>query len=935
VTLSSGTKLGRYEIRSKIGAGGMGEVYLAEDTRLHRKVALKVLPADLASHRDRMRRFEQEATAAAALNHPNIATIHEIGESDGVHFIAMEFIDGKTLRELIHHQHNDLGRLLRHLQHIAEGLAKAHASGIVHRDLKPDNIMVTRDGHAKILDFGLAKLIEQSHRSGISGEELSGMPTAVMPQHSQPGTVLGTVGYMSPEQAQGRVEEIDHRSDIFSFGCILYETVTGHRAFEGKDAIDSLNRIIREPVIPIADFNPNAPSDLQRIVRRCLAKDPEERYQTIKDVAIELKEVRRELQATVIDVTIPSSTSSATSPSSADGDLTQTRSAIATPVSLTARPTSSAEYLVSGIKKHKTAVGLVFIGLMVIVTASVYGLYRFARRIKPEFSFSNVKLTRLTTEGKVYSVAISPDGKYIAYSLNEGGKSSLWTKHLATESRVQIVPPAADTGMNVCTFSPDGSYVFYILYDTHNAQGTLYQVPVLGGAAKKILTDVSPSISLSPDGKQIVFRRVHRGATPEYELWLANADGTGENRLITLKEPEWLIGGPAWSPDGTLLATSYGNQEGGEHMTVAVISIANKTFKPITAQRWLEVERVAWFGDGSGLAVIAQEQSNGGLYQVWQVSYPGGEARRLTNDLNSYNPSSLTLTADSSALVVVQRERYSNIWIAPNGEASRAHAVNSRKNVQDGMSGLAWTPDGRLIYVTAINGKTNIWMMQADGSEPKQLTNSTADDYPEVSPDGRYIVFTSLRSQHWEAWRMEIDGSHPKQVTESQGGVFSATLSADGKWVIYRPFVGGIWKVSIDGGTPVKISDKAPSSPPQTSADGKLLAYFFMDEQTKRPQLVVIACEGGAPVKTFELPVTAFYGGVFHWSPDGQAFIYINTVGDSSNLWRQPLDGSAAKQITDFKSDYIVNFAYSRDGHQLALARGNETSDAVMISEAK
>src|SRR5215472_5578949 len=295
MALGAGTRLGRYEIRSKIGAGGMGQVYLAEDTRLHRKVALKILPAELASNRDRMRRFEQEATAAAALNHPNIAHVYEIADADIVHCIAMEFIDGVTLREKIHREQTDLSKLLRYLQHVAEGLAKAHAAGIVHRDLKPDNIMVTRDGHAKILDFGLAKLIEQSRPGGMSAEEISGMPTAFIPQHSQPGTVLGTVGYMSPEQAQGRVNEIDHRSDIFSFGCILFEAATRHRPFEGKDALDSLHKIVHAPTPLIKNFNAEVPDALQKIVRRCLEKDPEERYHSIKDVAIELKDLRREL----------------------------------------------------------------------------------------------------------------------------------------------------------------------------------------------------------------------------------------------------------------------------------------------------------------------------------------------------------------------------------------------------------------------------------------------------------------------------------------------------------------------------------------------------------------------------------------------------------------------------------------------------------------
>src|SRR5262245_38934605 len=293
--LTAGDRVGHYTIESLLGEGGMGQVFLAEDEQLRRRVALKVLPADLASNTDRMRRFVQEAQSAAALSHPNIAQIFEIGEDHGTHFIAMEFVDGQTLRELIRGGDIELPKMLRYLQHAAEGLAKAHASGIVHRDLKPDNIMVTRDGHTKILDFGLAKLIEPSLTSRATGDGASELATAILQQHSKPGVVMGTVGYMSPEQAHGKTQ-IDQRSDVFSFGCILYEAITRQKAFEGKDAIDSLNKIIREQPTAISESHADTPYDLQRIVRRCLAKDPEDRYQTIKEVAIELRDVRRDFK---------------------------------------------------------------------------------------------------------------------------------------------------------------------------------------------------------------------------------------------------------------------------------------------------------------------------------------------------------------------------------------------------------------------------------------------------------------------------------------------------------------------------------------------------------------------------------------------------------------------------------------------------------------
>jgi len=383
MAIPPGTSLGHYEIRSQLGAGGMGEVYLAQDIRLDRKVALKVLPFDVAANQDRMRRFVQEAKAAAALNHPNIAHIYEIDEADGVNFMAMEFIDGQTLRECILDRQNDLPKLLRYLQHTAEGLAKAHAAGIVHRDLKPDNIMITRDGHAKILDFGLAKLVEPLQPLSTSSASPSEDDTAIPPPHSAIGAVIGTTGYMSPEQAQGWTNLIDERSDIFSFGCILYEVVTGHKAFKGEDRIDSLNKIIRSPFPPISNFNPDVPSDLQKIVRRCLEKDPEERYQSIKDVAMELKELRRALvdSAGLVSSGLSTPGGEITRPYPENVSHRTGAVGLGRPTASTPPLPSSAEHFVTEIKHHRRAVTIIGVAALVLAATAAY--FAFFHRTAP------------------------------------------------------------------------------------------------------------------------------------------------------------------------------------------------------------------------------------------------------------------------------------------------------------------------------------------------------------------------------------------------------------------------------------------------------------------------------------------------------------------------------------------------------------------------
>jgi len=937
MTLAAGTNLGRYEIRSKLGAGGMGEVYLAEDSELHRNVALKVLPSDVSSNRDRMRRFKQEATAAAALNHPNIAHIYEIGEREGTNFIAMEFVDGLTLRQLIHERHIELPKLLRYLRHVAEGLAKAHAAGIVHRDLKPDNIMVTREGHAKILDFGLAKLIEQQ-TSQPTTQGMSEVATALIQPHSMPGAILGTVGYMSPEQAQGRVPEIDHRSDIFSFGCILYEAITRHKAFEGKDAIDSLNKIIREQPTPIANLNPEVPYDLQKIVRRCLAKDPDERHQSIKDVAIELKEVRRELHAgAIIDTTVPPPSRAGSKVEAIDSDGSRAAASSTSP-SPPAPSThqSSAEYIVSGVRQHKGVAALYTAVLLLAAIGVGIWIYKtLSASKKADRSLITLKLQPVTTSGKASDAAISPDGKYVAHVKSDAGQQSLWLRLVATTSDTQIVPPSLQDYRGI-TFSKDGNFIYYVLGEA-NSLRTLYQVPVLGGASRKVTNLTSP-VSLSPDGTRLAFMRANQ-ISGETALIVANADGTGERQVAMRKVPaQFSAGGPSWSPDGKLIASGVINFDANTRRaagTVVEVQVESGVERPVTSYTWPPpIGQVAWLVDGRGLAVIAPE-SGMPTNQIWHVSYPDGEVRKITYDLNNY--SQLSLTADSGALVTIQTGGASSVWVSPQGDSSRAKQISFGR--YDGQGGLSLMPDGRIVYVSRESGLNDIWIMDGDGKNQKQLTaNANNNVHPWVTPDGRYIVFTSTRELlRRSIWRMDPDGGNLKRLTEGPGDILPQS-SPDGRWVVFWSNRSGalrVWKVSIDGGAPVQLTDQVMYNP-TVSPDGSQIACLYPETQPSAltNKIAIIPFAGGDPIKVLDLPQSyrPINAGL-RWTPDGRALTYVDTKDGVSNIWSLPIDGAKPLQLTNFKTDQIFWFNFSPDGMQLALSRGTQTSDVVLIRD--
>ncbi len=934
---TSGTTLGPYHILEPIGAGGMGEVYKANDTRLDRPVALKILPADLVTDSDRVRRFIGEAKAASALNHPHIITIYEIGEVQPdaenpqatVHYIAMEYVSGTTLHVKIHREGLELKKLLKYFAQTADGLAKAHAAGIVHRDLKPENIMVTEDGYAKILDFGLAKLLEVEPAAPLAADPHEAA-TAVMDK-TRPGVVMGTIGYMSPEQAQGK--PVDQRSDIFSFGCILYEAATGLKPFQGDSVIDSLHKIVYAQVAPVSDRNPDAPAELQRIIRKCLAKDSADRYQSIKDIAIDLRDLIKEYDSqprlsgiNISQPTLSQGYTTVTAQQPAQVLVTGSQSVVTDPHG---SPPSGP---VSGISQASTTGGHripIVAGLLLlafIVALLVYFLLGQKQGKTAVPAFQNTGISKLTSTGRALGAVISPDGKYVVHIVNETGKQGLWVRQTATSSNVQIVAP--DDGNYVgLTFSRDGNYVYFVKGERGAAVRSLFQVPVLGGVPRKLIDDVDSAITFSRDGKRFAFVR---HSTGESSLIVVNADGSDEKKLLTYKLPDLFLLAE-WSPDGKVIAAATRKVSGGFRNELVAVQVSDGTEKVIGSQKWLAISGVAWLTDSSALVISAVDQTPGARQlQIWQLSYPEGKTRRITNDLNNY--AGVSISADSASLVTVQADSVANLWVAPAGDVSRARQITSGSGRYDQIS---LTPDGRLLYISDAGGTADLWIMDADGKNQRQVTfDAGVNVFPAASPDGRYVVFDSNRAASpatFNIWRVGIDGSNPRQLTQGEGEYFPA-CSADGKWVVYTPLGSDgkltLWRISIDGGDPVQMNERLAVKP-VISPDGKWIACQTNGDQPgSGPRVAIIPFGGGPPSKLLNVPLTQY-----RWSADSKAILYLDDKERVSNIWSQAVDGGLPKQLTTFPADKIFSFDWSLDGKLMACSRGVTTTDVVLIKD--
>jgi serine/threonine protein kinase/Tol biopolymer transport system component len=902
MSLSTGSRLGPYEIVGLLGTGGMGEVYRARDSRLHREVALKILPEATWGDSAAEARFEREAKAIASVNHPNICAVHDVGIDGGRRFLVMELLEGETLQQRLRRGAFDTPELMEHAAALADALQAAHARGIIHRDLKPGNIFLTSRGQLKILDFGLAKATD-------SPDSPDGQTHAADDLITGRGIAVGTAAYMSPEQIRG--ELLDARTDVFSLGLVLYEMTTGQRAFSGSTGAAVAASILNhEPTRP-GTLRAGLPSKLEEAILTALEKDRDLRYQSAADLRADLKRIRRQLSTEVAP-------SSEGAPSGRP--IVATHGTTTEPPAGGAGPSSSSDTQLLGaiISRHRLWAGAA--ALVVVIAVAALWLLAHPRKSGATAPvFTDLQVQPLTFDGETILGTISPDGRFVIY-LRSRWAGGVFVRQISGGTDVPLVPPGTFSRISSMTVTPDGNFVDLVAVTGSALVPDAWRVPLLGGQPRQLLSHVVTAIGWSPDGQTMAFVRSEdpaKGMT----VVTADPDGSNQRELVTRRPPKMFFGDvttnvgrppsrPAWSPDGKLLLlAAYSVDSFPQTSDLVVLDVRTGAERPSISINGIWAE-VAWL-DQARLLLLGGVGTSG----LWISDLTGNLVTPVTREFGNF--ANMSLTADRKTAVAKRFTRSSGIWVGSASGAdaelrvrlSPAGAALPILDADDGLTYTAFKPDGVNAAYQLVRGM----------STPTQIVDRTpippAGAWLDVSSDGRTIVYAQMDLPN-ALYRVMNDGSGRVALVDADSR--SPRLTADGKVLFARTTRPGLFSVPLGGGTVQELSKRVVLRDISVSPDGRRVLFG-----TDKPGIVIL-CDLPDCANPKDLSLRSAY-----WAPDGAGVAYVQ---DSTTIMEQPLDGGPPRRIAHLDGDEpIINFRWSPDGSRLATSRGRYPNDLVLI----